>query len=786
MKKIIIYFLLFSSSIYSQSFDTLLVKTIASGVTHYHIKEQTIPWNLNVLEIDLNNEYINIESAKGNGMLAGRATLSDFVESNTYDGHEVIGAINGDFFDDDGVPTGIQVLKGEILTTLVARDWSKVGFSSGNLPMINRPYYSGKVIANNNTFDLYGINRDRASDKLILYNGLKNSTTGTNQWGTEVVITPLGEWFVNDTLKFAAGEVEANAGDMLIERPSAVLSGHGLGKTFLDENITTGDTISLVIELLPGIEKLKEMVSGFPKIVKNGQNYALQGYAEEGGASTFATDRHPRTGVGISEDKSKLFFIVVDGRQPNLSMGMSLPELADFMTGIGVYTGLNLDGGGSSEMIVKNKIVNSPSDGPERAVGNSLLVVTSEPTILSELVLFPDTAVTDLNNPVQFFIEGLDLYGNKIEDDFTDADIILENTNTGSIDESLLFHPEGNGLTKLIARSGDAADTSSISVESYSGETLLHSFESLEDVSLSGQDIDTISTTMSLNSQVKSHGETSVELDYTFTYSAGIINWLYLNTDIPINGVPESISIDVNSNRTDHSFAFVITDENDEEFALLTGGNPENTGEFDQLTASFDNPISLNSNQHFYFPVRLKQVAVILGSDRDPGSMYEGTFYLDNIRVIYPEPTSLDQTEDLISTDFILYQNYPNPFNPTTTIEYSIPVSSRQYEVGSRQITEDRNQNSDKRLQNQASSIGHQVSSINNQVFVSLKVYDILGREVDVLVNEHQKPGTYRVTFNADDASGTGGGNLILSSGIYFYRLTANNISITKKLTLLK
>ena len=85
---------------------------------------------------------------------------------------------------------------------------------------------------------------------------------------------------------------------------------------------------------------------------------------------------------------------------------------------------------------------------------------------------------------------------------------------------------------------------------------------------------------------------------------------------------------------------------------------------------------------------------------------------------------------------FTLSQNYPNPFNPVTRLDYSIPV----------------------------------------QGFVSLKVYDALGKEVASLVNEKKNTGLYEVEFN-----GSG-----LSSGIYFYTLTADNFTETKRMILLK
>ena len=83
-----------------------------------------------------------------------------------------------------------------------------------------------------------------------------------------------------------------------------------------------------------------------------------------------------------------------------------------------------------------------------------------------------------------------------------------------------------------------------------------------------------------------------------------------------------------------------------------------------------------------------------------------------------------------------LSQNYPNPFNPSTTISYSIPAKSQ----------------------------------------VTLRVYDILGSEIKMLVNEEKTAGTYKINFNASN----------LSSGIYFYKLQTDNYVKCKKMILLK
>lgn len=90
--------------------------------------------------------------------------------------------------------------------------------------------------------------------------------------------------------------------------------------------------------------------------------------------------------------------------------------------------------------------------------------------------------------------------------------------------------------------------------------------------------------------------------------------------------------------------------------------------------------------------------------------------------------------------DYRLEQNYPNPFNPSTTIAFSLP------EAGN----------------------------------VNLKIFDIIGNEVTELINRRMQPGSYRYTFDANE------NGLSLTSGVYFYRLEANNFVMTRKMTLLK
>jgi len=125
-----------------------------------------------------------------------------------------------------------------------------------------------------------------------------------------------------------------------------------------------------------------------------------------------------------------------------------------------------------------------------------------------------------------------------------------------------------------------------------------------------------------------------------------------------------------------------------------------------------------------------------LGTNRADMGYYGGR-YSDNATDVEEE-----NIETEIPSKYELSQNYPNPFNPSTTINYSIPV----------------------------------VDAYASTANVTLKVYDILGREVATLVNKEQSPGNYSVRFDASN----------LTSGLYFYRLTAGKFTSVKKMMLLK
>lgn len=122
-----------------------------------------------------------------------------------------------------------------------------------------------------------------------------------------------------------------------------------------------------------GGDGLTEAVGGFPDLIDEG---ARVSDLEVEARPTFAAVRHPRTAVGFDSENETLWLVVVDGRQMPYSAGMTLPELAGLFEAIGTDEALNLDGGGSSALVLDDAPVNRPSDATgERAVVNALALV---------------------------------------------------------------------------------------------------------------------------------------------------------------------------------------------------------------------------------------------------------------------------------------------------------------------------------------------------------------------------------------------------------------------------
>jgi hypothetical protein len=180
-----------------------------------------------------------------------------------------------------------------------------------------------------------------------------------------------------DTLVFQSAGAPRSGGGTAIEAGEAILAGGGAAAEVVRRHAgSLGSTTQLrvVTSFVPKRGRLCTLVGGWPRLVVDGRSIADSADRLEGTFARFSTTRHPRTGVGFSRDSATLYLVTVDGRSES-SSGMSLAEFAALMQALGVAQGLNLDGGGSTTLVIRGQVVNHPSDSTgERKVGNALLV----------------------------------------------------------------------------------------------------------------------------------------------------------------------------------------------------------------------------------------------------------------------------------------------------------------------------------------------------------------------------------------------------------------------------
>ena len=827
-KTLFIYFFALNLIIFSQNqFDTLSIKQVAKGVIHYSIVEPNVPWTIDVLKIDLAEDIIKIEAGISKEKITGFERTSAMASRYNFDGHHIVGAINGGFFDGNGQDVGMQIREGEIITQ--NNNWSAIGFSSTKEPFIERLSLSSKVILNNNiSQNINGINKNRETDFLIIYNSYFGSNTSTNQYGSEILIEPISPVQINDTIKYIVIDKKIGQGSMALSKGRVVLSGHGSSKDFIDSLIAIGDTVSVIQKISPAPNKIVTLLNGYPKIVSNGENCALSCYAAEGGLNTFATARHPRTAAGFSQDKRFLYFVTVDGRQTT-SNGMSLPELADFLVKFGIHRAVNMDGGGSTTMLVRNNIVNSPSDaGGERSVSNCLMVVSLDnKSELSQINLSTNYTKVFSNSNYQFSASGTDEFFNPITITTANVNYSLSH-NFGIINASGLF------------TAGQKADTGFVIAE-YEGliDSSLVIVNSIVKLELTPE-IALSDTTSKIQFNVKAFDIYGIDKKL----STINFNWVSTKTKVGIvdslgkfTGISEGTTkIIVNWNEI--SDTSIVTIEFKKGTSILnsfdnldkwrfSGENIDTSNSnieivFDKFTEG-NSSLKLNYNFHFESGVQnwaylntkipIESIPLFLGIDVN-GNDYKHSiaFVVTNysgeeFAILANNTLNVDEHFDTLTANF----NNPIPLESTNIFHFPITLTkiavilasgrvsnanydgsiyfdnlSAIYSEPMVSVNENNTIVSKYRLDqnypnpfNPTTTIKYSIlhrSKYNSTQPVTLNIYNILGQKIATLVNKEQNTGNYSVQFDASN----------LSSGVYYYTLKAGTFSQSKKMILIR
>lgn len=349
-------------------------KEIAPGVVYRHVTDPAGPWEIHIVEIDLTRPGLSLRGMRARESFRGRETTSSMAARFPGASGEVIAAVNADFFSlETGESTNNQVIEGEFVKGIGgARPLprSQFGIRWDGHPFIRRAKYGGLVnFGDGGRLHLGGVNIAPDSGWASMYNRWYGEAIPDSLHARSLEhlhLIPAGSR--GDTALYTAAEGgPRDAAPALVWRRRDTFPGLS--------NVHSADTLRVLDFVQPPEGRVRTLVGGAPRIVQDGKSVAGVSEFMEGSSREFSSKRHPRTGIGFSPDSSRVWWFVVDGRQA-ASAGMTLPEFAALMIGEGVAQGLNLDGGGSTVLVVKGSIVNSPSDAAgERPVANCLLLV---------------------------------------------------------------------------------------------------------------------------------------------------------------------------------------------------------------------------------------------------------------------------------------------------------------------------------------------------------------------------------------------------------------------------
>ena len=342
---------------------------VPSGLEYIHHRIGAGPLSIHVIKVQRQENRFEFVTTLAANTIFGLATVPEQIADLKLDFEEPFAAVNADFFHIrqgpyQGDPTGLHIVNSEIVSTPSGASF----WIDKNLqPHIGEVSCKFTVTFGYDlTFPIL-LNQERGDNEIVLYTPALGASTRTKK-GREFILErhPESSWL---PLRTGAGYTALissmhDYGNTAIDAGRMVLSvGPGLVEKIPKPEKNTSLKISMKTK--PDLTGSAVGIAGGPILVKDDKKVYSSKKKEP--------PRHPRTALGFNDDYFLL--LVVDGRQKELSIGMTLDELAEYMLNLGCKEAMNLDGGGSSTIYLNGKILNSPSDGRARRIANALVVV---------------------------------------------------------------------------------------------------------------------------------------------------------------------------------------------------------------------------------------------------------------------------------------------------------------------------------------------------------------------------------------------------------------------------
>ncbi|MER3431017.1 MAG: hypothetical protein C4324_08245 [Blastocatellia bacterium] len=365
----------FSADATGQSF-----KPVADGVEFAELRHAIgdEPINIFLLRLDPNKIRLDVVHAMDSAI--GLENTSSIARR-----YGAIAAINGGFFRLDnsiwaGDASGVLMIDCRLLSESTNnRIALLINNTRGNKTNIEfAPVKTDRYFQiGNRRFNFTGINRQRKEEDLIEYTPEFATTSLTEAGGLEITVVKTSIVAVNNRRGSnpipSGGFVISATGKFADElKPLAIIGKRVTRFTRVRRKMILQSRNPLSSRTLRAFASAEDITNGVSELVRDGKVHLT--WETEKASTSFALNRHPRTAIAKLDD-GKILLVAVDGRRPNISVGMTLQELAEYLLSIGATDAMNLDGGGSTTMYLDGRVVNAPSDaGGERRIADALIV----------------------------------------------------------------------------------------------------------------------------------------------------------------------------------------------------------------------------------------------------------------------------------------------------------------------------------------------------------------------------------------------------------------------------
>lgn len=373
------------------------IKTLYNGINDPSNKKYK--WNPHTVQwVDLpatsENMSVVVWTDGGKNSWASstvRNTAKDFEEKNP--GWIVVAAVNGDFFDINGSkePTNISVQNGQVYQPVTLNNYRKgLGFNSADFTDTRygdvsiSQSLSIEVLVNGEITNQKQATKVNALSETGICLLTKDATSEFDLTGYKVLV---GNYDVCRVTKGDVSKVYVTGkivGEETLEKAKAPVGSFYLVSKdgSLDGFLKTDDYIRCQYNLTGDWARYDNVIGCVHQILENGQPLHQGNTTDD-----FVYTTHPRTFVGIKEDGSVVMMVTEGrGKESDCQIGTSLFQGGELMRLAGCVNAYNLDGGGSSTLLVRNskgefEVINRPSDGGERSIGNAILFVMRDPGI---------------------------------------------------------------------------------------------------------------------------------------------------------------------------------------------------------------------------------------------------------------------------------------------------------------------------------------------------------------------------------------------------------------------